>query len=306
MTLTNLQPPPTSFFFSEIVVQELLEKHGVPSNLKVYPTTSLQRAMFSSTLDSRSAYNQQICWKVTETLTKETMFAAWSKVIAKHDILQTCFYNTSLGPYQVVRSDRAPRLLEARENLKSFLEEDQEQGFDETSESWFRMTSVHDPNGQVFFVVTSHHLVYDGWTMGLLTADLDAALKGEDIGVAVSFERFVQFHENQDRSKVEAFWKEYLKEASPSTAFANVRAIPEGMSEVGTKETSVSLSMKEFRNVSRSATVATVFKAAWGVTMQTISQTENIVFGEVVSGRDIALAGIEGYVQQKEKSPFPY
>ena len=170
----------------------MLEKHGVPSNLRVYPTTSLQRAMFSSTLDSRSAYNQQVCWKVTETLTKGALFTAWSKVIAKHDILSTCFYNTSLGSYQVVRSDRSPVLLEASTDLKSFLEQDQEEGFDETSESWFRMTCVQDSsNGQAYFVVTSHHLVYDGWTMGLLTADLDAALGGEDICKAVSFEKFV-------------------------------------------------------------------------------------------------------------------
>jgi hypothetical protein len=42
-------------------------------------------------------------------------------------------------------------------------------------------------------------------------------------------------------------------------------------------------------------TIATLAKAAWAVTMKTYTQQDTVVFGSVVSGRDIPVENVERY-----------
>ena len=260
----------------------------------VYPCSPLQEAMFSTSLEDPTAYVQQLVWNLTDKITKQQMFEAWLKVVEKYSVLRTSFVATSQRAYQIVFPQPRLSLEHKNGNLKHSLDELLNKGFQQGDSSWLSMTVVMDiETNQEYFVLQMHHCVYDGWCMDLYMRDFYKAYETKQLQGKSDFKPFIQFVQLQEQH-LERFWKEYLKDFNPVTLFNAVKNQKETVETVQWN-TKLDVTKDQVMQVCKryNVTEACLFKTLLGITLQMYSQTNDVVFGEVVSGRDVPVSGID-------------
>ncbi|MEV6135891.1 amino acid adenylation domain-containing protein [Nocardia sp. NPDC051990] len=157
--------------------------------------------------------------------------------------------------------------------------------------------------GTYHLLVTSHHILIDGWSMPLLTQDLLTlyVLGGDasQLPKARSYRDYLAWLGAQDHTAARKAWREVLAgitEPTPLAAVDPAREIAAGVGEVDFE-----LSEADTEALSRLAadtgvTVNTVIQAAWGLLIGRSVDRDDVVFGATVSGRPPQLDGVETMV----------
>ena len=241
--------------------------------------------MFAETATNAADYLGQIVLTVPKR-EQPHLIKAWNQVIAKHEILRTSFINTTQGAYQVIHEFQPLTVEYYPGNLQSGLPKDSKKPFESNDKNWIRLTV-----GEDYVLVTMHHLVYDGWSANLYLQDLNQAIKGKLEATIISFKPFVEAINSRDRQSLDGFWKRYLHDYSPNALFPS-----NGQTEstlLIKKPLSIGHeAIKRAADLAR-VTIATVLKLAWCKTLSAYYQSNDITFADVLSGRDIALKGID-------------
>ncbi|KAJ3275787.1 hypothetical protein HDV01_007254 [Terramyces sp. JEL0728] len=260
-------------------------------DIECYPCTNMQQEMYAATLESRSAYLEHIVWKVAQNAPAD-YYDAWLKVVEKHNVLKTGFCIVESSVFQFVDHQFKPSLSFEEGTLADFLEQDKRAGFSEPEPHWSRAT-ILKTGDEAFFIYTFHHLVYDGWSLGIFFKDFELAFNGCFEPAAANFKPYIQYYYSQDPSKIEAYWAKYLEGSIPSTMFNKKISTDENKHQSFDHSSSFTVQSLQLAAVKSKSTPAIILKAAWGITLQIFASTQDVVFAEVVSGREIALDGIE-------------
>jgi hypothetical protein len=279
-------------------MQEIEKKKKLNGPVILFPCTPLQNGMFGTTSADRSAYLIQICWEVVDDSKLPSLLEGWKMVVKEHRLLGSRIVSTSEGFYQIMEQGRD--VIEAEKSilhksLRNFLEEDYARGFGEDSASLSRVAVVKDGD-QLYFVITMHHCVYDGWTLGFLLEDWVAATAGRAIRQTGSFVDFVRYHQSQDLKTVQGYWKEYLEGVESSTVFSRPKEDSAAeRDQIFVEEVEIGSTKEDIQKAASTGktTVANLFRLGWALTLQTFMAKEDVVFGEVVSGRDVPIDNIE-------------
>lgn len=142
-------------------------------------------------------------------------------------------------------------------------------------------------------MVTIHHGIYHGWCLPKIQNDLLLAYDSLP-NKATSFRPFVEYIESKDPLEAEIFWTEYLENVvnvqplcSRSVVNVDQNLLPVTMT------CSVSWTDLSYAARTHQMTVALLAKAAWALTMAMYTQKDDVVFGNVVSGRDVPVTDVE-------------
>lgn len=145
---------------------------------KRYPLSANQWGMlFVSGISPESAlYNVGLTCRTTDPLDFGRLRGALAAVVRRQEALRTRFdiEDMAVGRvYQVVEDDvpldvRTPERHVTPEAAVA-------EPFDLTRAPLFRLTVVPDPGGGHLMIWTFHHLIFDGWSVGVLLRDLSAA-----------------------------------------------------------------------------------------------------------------------------------
>jgi amino acid adenylation domain-containing protein len=129
--------------------------------------------------------------------------------------------------------------------------------------------------------------------MDLYMRDFYQAYETKQLQGSSDFKPFIQFVQLQEQH-LERFWKEYLKDLNPVTLFRTMKDSSEIM-ETAQWDTKLEVTKDQVIQVCKryNVTEACLFKTLLGITLQMYAQTNDVVFGEVVSGRDVTVAGID-------------
>jgi len=266
---------------------EALEKYDV------YPATPLQANLVAQSFQEKDSYVMQMKWEITGAVTMDQFQRAVTALKEAHTIFRTRFVPTSAGIYQIL-TPAADAVIEVSEgNFDEFAAGQLSKGFGPNDAHWFRVGLVKSLESDRFshFVLTMHHVLYDGWCLQSLLGDLFKALDGEQIRQSPPFKNVVQYVESRDKSEGEKFWKEYLDGWSGPHLFSRV----EGSDSPGSFIFHVDQDMDLLAKVASRyhVTVASVSKAAWTLALRTFLQMDDVVFGNVVSGRDMEFPGAD-------------
>ncbi|HSK75118.1 MAG TPA: amino acid adenylation domain-containing protein, partial [Thermoanaerobaculia bacterium] len=147
---------------------------------------------------------------------------------------------------------------------------------------------------------TAHHLLMDGWSLPLLVQELQsvyAAPASSSLPPVRPFSDYVVWLGKQDSARAEPFWRGDL---AGFTA-PNVPGIDKGHGAAGYAEHGLQMSHEATARLQALAsrhklTLQTVTLGAWAVLVSRYSADEDVVFGNVVSGRPAALPGVETMV----------
>ncbi|MFI6363201.1 amino acid adenylation domain-containing protein [Nocardia sp. NPDC050630] len=286
-----------------------------PTLVEVWPLTPLQSGMlFHAQLAEQSvdAYMTQFMVDLGGDVDVERLRAAAVAVVGRHVNLRVAFAEDAAGnPVQVVLDEvevpwRAVDLTDHADaigELQVIMAAELADHFDMRRAPLLRFTLIRTRAAAYHLLVTSHHILIDGWSMPLLTQDLLTlyVLGGDasQLPQARSYRDYLAWLGAQDHSAARKAWREVLDGITEPTPLASVD--PAREISAGAGEVAFELSEADTKALSRSAadagvTVNTVIQAAWGLLIGRSVDRDDVVFGATVSGRPPQLDGIETMV----------
>jgi len=194
------------------------------------PLSSEQRRMWFLTLlegDSSYAYNMPpVVLELKGELSIEALETAFTNVVSRHEILRTSFANDDAGPCQVVRGAEPVRIESEvidEKMIWSEIEKEASFPFSLTDERpLFRVRLFQTGMNAYVFCLTIHHIICDGWSIGILIRELSRSYSEATRGVTPTAPQLpIQYGDFSlwqvdwlSRSQAERsreFWRERLK-----------------------------------------------------------------------------------------------
>ncbi len=284
----------------------------------LYPLTPLQSGMlFHSLMAPESGvYVNQVTCTLPADLDSRRFRQAWERLVQRHGVLRTAFLWDGLEePLQAVR--KTVPLPWQELDWRGLPAEEQRSRFEE-----LRRSERHTPlplskaplmrfslirlDGELGLIWTFHHLLLDGWSLPLLVGELAAvyAALGENrepaLPPARPFGDYVAWLRKRSAAKAETFWRQELVGFTAPNSLGSPprrerRRLPATPS---TGSSCPARSRRRSRPWRRGTklTLQTVTLGTWALLFSRYSGEEDVVFGNVVSGRPAALPGVETMV----------
>jgi tyrocidine synthetase-3 len=267
-------------------------------------------------------YFEQLSLDISGEIDIEIFEKAWNFVIEINEMLRTVFrWEKVENPIQVILKKHhlqpgyydlsKEKNDEKKRRLEKIKAEDREKKFD-LQEVPFRVILCRVDKYEYEFIISHHHILYDGWSTGIILEEffyiynelsngsLDdiASLMRSRVG---GFKGFVKFVETRDKQEQEEFWRAYLEgvDHGPGLPVKERRRIgPPGSGDYHFRfpldfKHRLEVFAKEYK-----VTVASLFYTGWGILLQKYTNTDDVVFGTTVSGRNAKadMKGIEHMV----------
>ncbi len=153
-----------------------------------------QRLWFLDRLEpGRAVYNVPLAARLSGSLSFPALAAACNEIARRHEALRTTFVLREEGPVQVIaatldltptRVDLRGLVLDRREaELARLAAGEAERPFDLAREPLVRAILVRLSGREHGFLVTFHHTVSDGWSMGVFLGELSALYRAFAAGL---------------------------------------------------------------------------------------------------------------------------
>ena len=287
----------------------------------LYPLSPMQQGMLFHTLyaaPESGMYFNQLSFTLHGDLNTKAFQQAWQFVLERHVALRTAFQWKELEePMQVVyKQVKLPweqldwRMLSSAEQqnkLEGFIKADYTRDFALEQAPLMRCALIQLTDKSYHFVWTHHHLLIDGWCVPIIFKDVFADYEAKCQGVKLQlppprpYQKYITWLQQQDMAEAEQFWREQLKGFIAPTTL-NVETVSTTASqEVFQVKKSIELSpttTDALQTLARQhkLTLNTLVQGAWALLLSHYSGEEDVVFGVTVSGRQMALPGVESMV----------
>ncbi|WP_369214148.1 amino acid adenylation domain-containing protein [Streptomyces flavofungini] len=288
---------------------------AVPALEDVWPLSPLQQGMlFHATFDDASPdlYESQRMLALDGPLDTGRLRAACEALLRRHPILRAGFHRLASGEaVQVVAQDvplpwREADLsgrpeAEALAGLERLAESERAHRIDVASAPLLRLLLVRLGEHRHRLVLTSHHIIMDGWSLPVLIGDLSAAYAayeaggGREDGPAASYGDYLAWLARQDGDAARAAWRTELAglEAPTLVVPAESAVVPVEPDRVRFEfPAGLSRGLAELARA-RGLTQNTVVQGAWALLLARLVGRTDVVFGATVAGRPTDLPGAD-------------
>lgn len=302
---------PVDLTYQDLTIEQV-NKLNSDGNLEdVYGLSPLQEGIYYHwSLDKSSPmYCNQMAYSFRGQFDEKRIEKSYALLVKRHAMLRTSFtekYGESV--LQIVKQNVTPAFtfLDVSKDPEFSTEEfknlDSITGYNLEEGTQMRLTVVYYGEDKYEFIWNSHHVIVDAWSSGLLISEFFMIYNS--LGANDEFELpsphaysdYVKWLSNQDDDEAIEFWKEYLSGFEPKTTFA--RPVSELEVENLQKEHSFSFGSKLTEGVREicqnlGITENSFMQVVWGVLLGKYQDSEDVVFGSVVSGRPSDVAGID-------------
>nr|ABI26078.1 OciB [Planktothrix agardhii NIVA-CYA 116] len=142
-----------------------------------------QRLWFLDQLEPNSPfYNIPLALRLEGTLKIDVLEKSLQEIIQRHEALRTNFLTLDGNPVQIIKpesnwkltiiNDKESKNYREENALKQWLEIHGHQPFDLANESLIRATLLELSDTEHFLLICMHHVVSDGWSMGVFIQEL--------------------------------------------------------------------------------------------------------------------------------------
>jgi amino acid adenylation domain-containing protein/thioester reductase-like protein/non-ribosomal peptide synthase protein (TIGR01720 family) len=311
---------PTDFGDQELSLEELEEITKNNAGIeKIYPLSPMQEGMLFSALKDQAsrAYFEQISFSMEGAIEIELFEKSLNHLIERYENLRTVFVYQKIKSFRQVVLKKRPAVVvyqdishltaeEKRSFVEEFKRKDRENGFDLTKDSLMRMTVLRTGCASSEIIWSFHHIIMDGWCLGIVLKEVFTIygwLKaGQPINLpeARPYSDYIQWLEKQDQTEGLLYWNRYLAD------YEQLATVPHFGAPSGTQK----YQNQEFRfrldesrtggliNIARKnqVTLNVIIQSIWGILLQRYNNTNDVVFGAVVSGRPPELTRVERMV----------
>ncbi|GAA2526042.1 amino acid adenylation domain-containing protein [Winogradskya humida] len=257
------------------------------------------RLMFLDRLEgSGPAYTVPVAWRLTGALDLDRLSAAFDTLVARHDVLRTRFsledgevrQDIDPGWYGITVADLSDRpdtvgeLAAAQARLP----------FDLSAGPLFRVVVWRLGAGEHVVQVSVHHIVADGWSMGVLVREIEALYAGEELAeLPVRYADFAAWQRREltgDRLAGDlGYWRDRLTGVPALDLPADRSGAPGSSWAGGAQEFTLDAELLAgLERVGRAhgATLYMTLAAAYQVLLARLSGQHDFGIGTPVAGRD--------------------
>ncbi len=272
----------------------------------IFELTPLQEGLLFHYLQNPTSaqYHVQVCLHIEGQIEEKPFQQAWEAVIQSNELLRTVFRWQGLKrPVQIVLK-KSPSAISYQESSEQKTSEiicaDYAQAFD-LQDVPFRVILHHLSTNHALLLISHHHILYDGWSNGILLREFFAhythLIAGRSPATTrkLPFKVYVEWLKQQDKEKQATFWRSYLQELdSPTRLPMGKRSETVGnvirMQHI-VCPTDVKQRLDQFCR-DHQVTQAALLYCALGILLQKYGNTDDSVFGTTVSGRTAAIPNI--------------
>ena len=292
-----------------------------PGKDNLHELTPTQEAMLLYALyaPDSSAYFEQFCYSYRGPLNVDALADACEQIINRHRILRASFCWDDENRAQQIIPDHVElpftfcdwsecSAAEQDDRLSAFLRHDQKTGFDLAKAPLIRLAVIKMSEDDFRIVISNHHLVLDGWSMGIFRREVSqtyqALIRDEHLELPTppDFQEYVKWLERAPSTQAESFWRNELSGFTAPNALPIDRApgrLPAADEEFDEQliglPAGLSRRLQDRARASR-VTMSTMVQAAWAVLLSRYCDTEDVLFGITVSGRPYDFPEIDSMV----------
>ena len=164
--------------------------------LFVFPTSfAQQRLWFLHQLEPNSSvYNLPYGLRISGNLRVDALQQAFETIVTRHEILRTTFTTVDGNPVQVIAKSRAIVIpvvnlsewseVDRAAQVQRLITKEAEYPFDLAHDSLLRVTLLQLGDKEYLLLLTLHHIIFDGWSLGIFIGELTALYKAFSTGTA--------------------------------------------------------------------------------------------------------------------------
>lgn len=282
----------------------------------IYSLSPLQQGLLFHSVSQPDAteYFIQAHLEFRGELNLRAFEAAWTDVLERHSILRTAFAWEGLdSPLQVVqRHAELPLTVEDwrdrdETELEAVLEQDAREGFnlEQAPLMRFRLFRLEDHRWQLLW--SYHHLLLDGWSVGLLISDWLNRYGHHDcqpvpaLSAPAPFSDYMAWLDKQDQEQMEAFWRSQLEGFTSPTPLPQLDPLPGPVEGLPYGEQTLDIRGQQWQALQpfcqhHGLTLNTLLQGAWGLLLGSLAGRREALFGVTVSGRPDTLADADAMV----------
>ncbi|WP_343691145.1 amino acid adenylation domain-containing protein [Chitinophaga sp.] len=308
---------PSDLTFRGLSIDEVQRLNQAGNIEDIYELSPLQEGIYYHWLSdpTTTSYVNQVSYHVKGKLSVEILKQSFEYLIARHAVTRTAFthlysgVNLQIVQKSVTEGFRYEVLSETTglaEVIASRKEADTREGFDLGSGSQVRLTVLDCSNNEYVFIWSYHHILMDGWCSGVLIREFYAIYQAYLEGRQPSLEKvypyadYISWLTRLDTAVSKQYWNNYLE------GYAQTARVPFRNKDL--KNGSGVMSKVRFeldstivhtiRNICRTIGVTenTFMQACWAWLLGRYNNSEDVVFGAVVSGRPHEVEGVDKMV----------
>jgi amino acid adenylation domain-containing protein/thioester reductase-like protein len=292
----------TQLFYQDVISQCAVSPDMIED---MYPCTPFQEGLMVLSLKLPGAYVARHVFELSDSLrlNVEGLRLAWETVVQSTPILRTRIILTeSAGLMQVVVKEKINWTMDS--DLNRYVDRDREDhmGYGTPLARYAIVNSTVEGTNRCYLVWTTHHAIYDGWSLPIILASVGeiyeelSTLEATDVDVLRGSRRFLPFNlfvaslQGLDRMAAETFWRAQLCEGEPST-FPSSKS-----TTLSRPSVSFQHKVKFVRRPVSDFSTSTVIRLAWAILLGKYANAKDVVFGVTMSGRTRAVANIESII----------
>ncbi|RYP18501.1 hypothetical protein DL765_003876 [Monosporascus sp. GIB2] len=232
----------------------------------------------------------------------QSMLGYWATMIRRHEILRACFVTTDDLKFpivQVVFEDYEPtyHVFEASEITL-------QQEASRHRRSLSTVINSEEPpislaviciDESEYLSLVCHHAVYDGISMRNLLSEVEKLAHDQQLSTPLLFEVFLR-EALPLPPDVDDFWEKHLQGIRPLHLDQTAIKGDTAPLQLATHASRQSLTEIEIKLKSLGVSLLSFCQAAWAVVLSLLQKGQDVCFGNVVSGRSVAVDNIDTLV----------
>ena len=278
--------------------------------LRIYPLTPMQEGMLLKHISEPEsfAYRLVSAFELDVLPTEEMLRNAIDRLAGKHEVLRTAIiYDGVRVPRQAIMERRLTLQMKDLSRIKNpeaalgrLRKQILKHDYDLQRRPLLQFTCAKKSDHSCYLIFAAHHIIVDGWCIGLYMNDFMRFLAEEITGKKTAdldyssnygkYEAAVREILHKDKFKALDYWKGLLGDYETKAEIPSFGAVPaKEQSREDVLSVTLSRELTEHLEALCREEQATINNAAemlWGLTLSAFSRTKDVVFGKVVSGRD--------------------
>lgn len=247
----------------------------------IYPCTPLQQGLMYLSIKNPGAFMGTYRFSIAPSTTLIQMRAAWEQLWLAHPILRTRI---------VLMRDGNMMQVVMKENLlckdETSPDNDQPMGLG----SPLARLTIRNKQGSTspaLFILRIHHAIFDGWTYMQLLQDLHRFYEGHTPPPRPKFTQYIKYILTFDMEKSRSFWKQEFS-GLKAHVFPSPSRRPSASPQWLVESRQVSLAKLDIN-----WKLANEIKLAWALVISSQTQSDDVVYGLTVSGRNAPVPDID-------------
>lgn len=257
-----------------------------------FAVTAVQSAMLYETAQDSHAYCNWIELAVSNRFTLKQVHGGLQDLARRHPLLRSGFVSLEgeTAAYAVVVwKTLDPSQIKCGNTFDyDFSISGDEQLLRPSS---IQLTRVEDSNR---ILLKIHHALYDQWSIDVLRADLGALLQGQHLPSPTSFHKVSASQYSHSEEQLD-FWQDHLRDYTPTLLpIMTGKNLPRKLQRTPWRNTAVDLPSLRQKASALGSSAPAIFQAGMAYLLGCYSGSVDVCYGLVVSGRHLAVEGIEG------------